>query len=206
MDTAPIVDRALDRLLQSVLESERLFRSERSLRTAWIMVPRSGLMVAAYMFPFVAEYANLREHFVVAQWHEAEVERLFRDHKTAMGKGLGLKESELRIRKELQKHASVTGYAYANGGLHLFPDLNDCLYRCDHSKHLPLERRDDLMFRSKAAIRLEYGDRRLGVLLLCDTAIGGFMNPDKSRIETVASLTSPFVARGLDENHFSLAA
>jgi len=191
--------RALDRILGRALKPATRWRSQQSTRTAIVLVPNGNYLHAAYMFPPRPEYAKLKRHFVVPRWDDEAVTRLHAEAARNRDRN-HVKEREL-----LHAHASLSGYAEANGGLHCFPDLGDYEYAHDQSKYLPPERRNELRPRSAAAIRLEHDGQVYGVLLLLDSAVGGFMNPDKSMIQVMASLACPFVAMAVRMNLFKLA-
>lgn len=198
---------ALDRLLAETVRPRDSWRSGNSTRSAWIMIPRDSGIAAAHLYPALPAYDMLRSQFVVPYWNPIEAERVLerreQSRKTFSARQFQVEDAKLRA--ELKRHASVTGYTLSNGGPYFFPDLNDCLYSCNESQLLPLEHREEYSFRSKGAIRLTHRSEPIGVILLCDTAIRGFGDDDRPVLEMVAALATPLVARALERNYLTFA-
>jgi hypothetical protein len=182
-----------------------------SIRTAWLFVQVGAMMRPIFFEPYHRDYEQMLRTLEVPLWNASEANRLAEAVRKARRLRSKDRTREVEvIQKQLEKCTSLVGFVYANGEpeVHLVPSLVAHPYVNRLSVRGSLEEhcRKALTWRSAAAIRLEHAGRRLGVLLLCDTAGGGFTIADKRRIAFAASLTSPFVDEGLRCGIFAVAA
>jgi hypothetical protein len=190
---------ACGRLIDRMLERRGLFRSRaKSLRAGFVLLPDVDNFYVDVMFPSHMQYAELPALLHPSRWRPAMVEALREELAAARrektGPTLAAAEADIRARREAC--SSITGYAFVYGGLHVYPDVTAEFFRSEgYTAAFPPAERDALSFRSKAAIRLQCDERVLGVLLLTDTAVGGFLNADKSPIEHLTPLIAMIVDR-----------
>ena len=208
-----IVAGMLDECLDAAREKRGIlkFLHGDSIRLSLLVTPTpKQTMRAVYMYPHLPEYQRFRKNFEVPQYDPVKVRELELRLEDARRNSTdeALEELEASIKEELESCQSLSGYVFMSGGLVLYPDLRRSGIALSRSlvRYLPSKERGKYMIRSAAAIRLDYGEQPLGVLLLCDTAAGGFTSADVPVIRMMASLITPFVAMGLRDGLLKAAA
>lgn len=181
-------------LVLCVMLRQRRFQAN-GQRTGLVFSPDGrGHFDPIIMWPVDAPYRAVRP----AVYRPAEVAQLMNElsaaRKALTGDALRAREAE--IKRRLEECASITGYAARVEKLHVFPDVTQEFWRSEaYLQSIPAADRAKWTIRSKAAIRLQCGEKMRGVLVLVDTAVGGFTNKDKSVIEVLA----PYVAMIVDK-------